>query len=115
MDALKKPTAGGAIIKRPKIIQDTIVLQRAGELHTGALQPMQAVQKHTAKPTTGPTGTVLNATVPAALNVLQPPFRQMPGPIMVSQNYLQNLILVRWEAELKRCEAGRQAQLLERA
>ena len=42
-----------------------------------------------------------------------PPFCQTPGPISVSQSYLQRLILERWEAEVKACEKEKTLQLLE--
>ncbi|KAG2109945.1 uncharacterized protein F5147DRAFT_652124 [Suillus discolor] len=44
---------------------------------------------------------------------LPPPFRQTPSPVMVSQSYLQKLIMERWEAELKNCEHAKKLQLLE--
>ncbi|KAG1809659.1 uncharacterized protein BJ212DRAFT_1302496 [Suillus subaureus] len=46
---------------------------------------------------------------------LRPPFRQTPGPILVSQLYLCKLILERWEAEVKACENAKKLQLLELA
>jgi hypothetical protein len=45
--------------------------------------------------------------------LLHPPFRQTPGPITASQNYIQKLILERWEAEVKACEQAKKLQLLE--
>ncbi|KAG1881924.1 hypothetical protein C8R48DRAFT_766903 [Suillus tomentosus] len=44
---------------------------------------------------------------------LRPPFRQTPGPITASQNYIRNLILERWEAEVKACKQAKKLQLLE--
>ncbi|KAG2100458.1 uncharacterized protein F5147DRAFT_655572 [Suillus discolor] len=44
---------------------------------------------------------------------LRPPFRQTPGPVTASQNYIRNLILERWEAEVKACEQAKKLQLLE--
>ncbi|KAG2745351.1 hypothetical protein P692DRAFT_20877739 [Suillus brevipes Sb2] len=44
---------------------------------------------------------------------LPPPFRQTPSPVMVSQSYVQKLIMERWEAELKNCEHAKKLQLLE--
>jgi hypothetical protein len=44
---------------------------------------------------------------------LCPLFRQTPGPVTASQNYIQNLILERWEAEVKACEQAKKLQLLE--
>ncbi|KAG2133731.1 hypothetical protein DEU56DRAFT_913848 [Suillus clintonianus] len=42
-----------------------------------------------------------------------PPYRQTPPPVTVSQNYLHRLVADRWDAEVKRCEEARKAQLLE--
>jgi hypothetical protein len=36
------------------------------------------------------------------------PFRQTPGPVMVSQTYLQRLIVEHWEVEVKACEKSKQ-------
>ncbi|KAG2029101.1 hypothetical protein BDR03DRAFT_987982 [Suillus americanus] len=44
-----------------------------------------------------------------------PPFRQTPGPVLVSQTYLRRLIVERWEAEVKACEKSKQLRLLELA
>jgi hypothetical protein len=44
---------------------------------------------------------------------LCPPFRQTPGPITASQNYIQKLILECWEAEVKACKQAKKLQLLE--
>ncbi|KAG2116893.1 hypothetical protein BD769DRAFT_1672750 [Suillus cothurnatus] len=45
--------------------------------------------------------------------LLHPPFCQTPSPITASQNYIQKLILERWEAEVKACEQAKKLQLLE--
>ncbi|KAG2743057.1 hypothetical protein P692DRAFT_20878964 [Suillus brevipes Sb2] len=50
---------------------------------------------------------------PEVLQTPVPPYRQTPAPVIVSQNYLHRLIVDRWDAEVKRCEEGRKAQLLE--
>ncbi|KAG1793160.1 uncharacterized protein HD556DRAFT_1308880 [Suillus plorans] len=42
-----------------------------------------------------------------------PPFRQTPGPILVSQSYLRRLVLEHWEAEVKACEKAKKLQQLE--
>ncbi|KAG1831931.1 hypothetical protein DFJ58DRAFT_848129 [Suillus subalutaceus] len=44
-----------------------------------------------------------------------PPFRQTPGPVLVSQTYLRRLIVEHWEAEVKACEKSKQLRLLELA
>ncbi|KAG1876865.1 hypothetical protein C8R48DRAFT_768439 [Suillus tomentosus] len=42
-----------------------------------------------------------------------PPYCQTLGPILVSQSYLQRLILECWEAEVKACEKAKKLQQLE--
>jgi hypothetical protein len=41
------------------------------------------------------------------------PHRQTPAHLVVSQNYMRKLVAERWDAEVRRCEEGRKAQLLE--
>jgi hypothetical protein len=40
-------------------------------------------------------------------------YRQTPAPVTVSQVYLLRLVADRWDAEVKRCEEARKAQVLE--
>ncbi|KAG1888442.1 uncharacterized protein F5891DRAFT_987853 [Suillus fuscotomentosus] len=42
-----------------------------------------------------------------------PPYRQTLAPLVVSQNYMHRLVAERWDAEVRCCEEGRKAQLLE--
>ncbi|KAG1770585.1 hypothetical protein EV702DRAFT_1138877 [Suillus placidus] len=42
-----------------------------------------------------------------------PPYRQTPGPIKMSQTYLQTLVLERWDAEIRLCDESCRAQLSE--
>jgi len=40
-----------------------------------------------------------------------PPFRQTPGPITTSQDYLRTLVMECWDAEVKLCEEMKKVQL----
>ncbi|KAG2737916.1 hypothetical protein P692DRAFT_20760416 [Suillus brevipes Sb2] len=51
--------------------------------------------------------------IPSPQTPVPSPYRQTPAPLTVSQNYMRRLAAERWDAEARRCEEARKAQLLE--
>ncbi|KAG0699297.1 hypothetical protein DFH29DRAFT_1002078 [Suillus ampliporus] len=107
-------TAGETRVKRPK-----------RELHRRI--PLEVIQQRLQNSTPGQFPLLFSdfaaadmipspqTPVPSPIPLKPPvqPYRQTPAPLIVSQNYMRRLVTEHWDAELRRCEEARKAQMLE--